>query len=283
MSNVVIFDSGVGGLSIYQAVYKAQAVDQAQAVLNKAQAALNYVFVSDNQAFPYGTKGEAELIQRVVKVVESIVKRYDPKILVVACNTASTVVLPILREKFEFPIVGVVPAIKPASKRSTTRHIAVMATPATIARPYTEQLITDYASDCRVVKLGSSRLVTLAEQKLYGEPFDLEILETILEPILIEPTIDVLVLACTHFPLLKDEIAKVFDAREHTIQLLDSAQGIANRVSDLTNSLPCKASTQLEQAKKIASFTEDVSQKTVYISKLKRLGFSDIQTLSVSL
>ena len=286
MSNVVIFDSGVGGLSIFQAVYKAQAVDDAQAfndaqAVNHAQAVNEFIFVSDNQAFPYGTKGEPVLIERVVSVVSAIVERYAPQILVVACNTASTVVLPILRQRFDFPIVGVVPAIKPAARLSKTRHIAVLATPATIERPYTDKLIADYASDCDVLKLGSSDLVELAEKKLYGETFEPVRLESILKPVLNLSTIDILVLACTHFPLLNEELRNLFVAHDHPIQLVDSTQGIANRVSNLAKNLPYN-SVARGQTKKIATFTLDVSQYATYISKLKELGFEDIQTLSVS-
>jgi len=314
VSNVVIFDSGVGGLSIYQAVHSAQAVYSAQAAYLAAQAAysaqaahdaqaadhtqpkLDYVFVSDNQAFPYGTKDESELIERVVRVVTTIAERYDPQILVVACNTASTVVLPILRKQFGFPIVGVVPAVKPAALLSKTRHMALLATPATIKRPYTDKLIADYASDCQVLKLGSSKLVELAEKKLYGEPFDLSILQDIVKPVLDQPSIDVLVLACTHFPLLRDELEQVFRLNEHSITLVDSTQGIANRVSDLVKSLPSKTvvtvgqtdagqtdvdQTAVSQMKQIATFTSDVCEQTEYVSQLKLLGFDDIQTLPV--
>ena len=286
MSNVVIFDSGVGGLSIYQAVDKAQAA-------NQGQAQFDYVFVSDNHAFPYGTKAEPELIERVISVVTAIVERYDPQILVVACNTASTVVLPKLRQLFDFPIVGVVPAIKPAAMLSKTRHIAVLATPATIERPYTDKLIADYASDCEVTKLGSSDLVELAEKKLYGETIEISQLESILKPVLDLPSIDVLVLACTHFPLLREELEQVFDHRKHAINLVDSTQGIANRVSVLSKELindptqdriknrmnKNEIGTTYEQ--KIAAFTDNISQQGEYLIKLKNIGFTDIQTLLI--
>lgn len=268
MNTVVIFDSGVGGLSIYQAVCA-------------AQPELDYVFVSDNQAFPYGTKDQTALIERVVSVVSAIVESYAPQMLIVACNTASTLVLPILRQQFDFPIVGVVPAIKPAAALSKTRQIALLATPATISRTYTDQLIADYAKDCTVTKLGSSELVTLAEQKLYGEPLELKCLERILEPILNQPSIDVLVLACTHFPLLRQELTDVFTAHKQAIELLDSAQGIANRVGDLFDRMSCKSASSSKKPQKIAVFTDDITEQTAYLAKLKRIGFSDIQTLLV--
>jgi len=268
MSTVAIFDSGVGGLSIYQAV-------------SAMQPDLDYVFVSDNQAFPYGTKDEAELIERVVKVVKAIAERYAPQILVVACNTASTVVLPILRQQFDFSIVGVVPAIRPASAFSETRQIALLATPATISRPYTDQLIADYANDCTVLKLGSSELVALAEQKLYGDLVDLNRLENILEPILSQPSIDVVVLACTHFPLLKEELKQVFDQHGRSIHLLDSSNGIANRVADISKELALDVNSNVNNRSRAAAFTDAVTEQTVYLSTLEKIGFNDIQILHV--
>ena len=155
MSRIVIFDSGVGGLSIYQEVVKKCPNH-------------DYVFVSDNLAFPYGTKPEAELIERVVSVVKVVEEQYKPDLLVVACNTASTIALPSLRSRFNFPIVGVVPAIKPAAKLTKSKVIGLLATPGTIARSYTQSLIDDFAQDCTVVKVGSSKLVGMAEQKICG-------------------------------------------------------------------------------------------------------------------
>ena len=142
MASIVIYDSGVGGLSIFQEIIE-------------RSPGHHFVFVSDNQAFPYGTKTEAELKHRVLAVSSEIAKRYKPDILVVACNTASTVVLPLLREKFEFHVVGVVPAIKPAAQITATKVIGVLATPATVERDYTKKLMKDFADDCNVVAIGS--------------------------------------------------------------------------------------------------------------------------------
>ena len=124
MSLIAVFDSGVGGLSIYQEIVK-QCPDH------------NYVFISDNLAFPYGTKNEDDLIGRVLTVIDQVDKQYHPDLLVVACNTASTLALPALRQQFKFPIVGVVPAIKPAAKITKSKVIGLLATPGTIARSYT--------------------------------------------------------------------------------------------------------------------------------------------------
>ena len=137
---ILVFDSGVGGLSVAREI-------QQRLPLNPL------VYASDNAFFPYGTKGETELIARVDVVIGELLLRYPAEILVIACNTASTLTLPHLRSKLNVPIVGVVPAIKPAALMSKTGVIGLLATPATVARPYTHELIREYAANCRVISL----------------------------------------------------------------------------------------------------------------------------------
>ncbi len=256
MATIAIFDSGVGGLSIYQRI-KLKLPD------------CKYVFVSDNEAYPYGTKSEDELLQRVPEVVARIIKQYQPDILIVACNTASTVVLPLLREQFKLPIVGVVPAIKPACKISKTKHIGLLATPGTIKRSYTELLIKQYAADCTITKVGSSKLVELAEQKLYGGIVDLDILKAEVSSILNDNLIDIVVLACTHFPLLNNEIRSLFNVNNHKIELINSGDGIAKRVVTLVKQEPHKDSKPQEA---VAVFTKTIDQHTAFINTLKQFG-----------
>src|SRR5690606_22891926 len=150
----------------------------------------------------------------------------DPKLAVVACNTASTVALPRLRSQFALPIVGVVPAIKPAARLSANRIIRLLATPGTVARPYTQKLIDQFAADCEVIRVGSSELVEQAERKLRGEPVDLDLLRRIMAPI-IEGGADTVVLGCTHFPLLQQELQL---AAGRPLQWVDSGAAIARRV-----------------------------------------------------
>lgn len=264
MACVVIYDSGVGGLSIYNEVVK-QCPGH------------DYVFVSDNQAFPYGTKAQAVLTDRVMAVVTRIDEHYAPDILVVACNTASTVVLPALRERFSFDIVGVVPAIKPAAKQSQTQHIGVLATPATIARDYTAQLIKQFAADCRVTTVGSSALVEIAEAKLYGRGVEACQIEAILAPFLECDDIDILVLACTHFPLLNKEISNIFKLNNKTVLLLDSAAGIAKRVSNL---IEHTESVTVESGLPIAVLTKSINQ-AAFLDALDNYGFSALEVMTV--
>jgi glutamate racemase len=217
---ILVFDSGVGGLSVAREI-------QQRLPLNPL------VYASDNAFFPYGTKGETELIARVDQVISELLLRYPADILVIACNTASTLTLPHLRSKLSLPIVGVVPAIKPAALMSQSGVIGLLATPATIARPYTHELIREYAPNCAVISLGSSELVQIAEQKLRGEPIDTAAIGHIANELMRgedAAKMDVLVLACTHFPLLKDELAQHLPA---SLRLIDSGEAIARRVEFL--------------------------------------------------
>jgi glutamate racemase len=142
---VLVFDSGLGGLTVFTE-------------LVKARPDARFVYCADDAAFPYGPRSPENLIARVLLVMERLVARYKPDCVVVACNTASTLVLPALRHRFSIPFVGTVPAIKPAAATSLSRIIAVLATPGTVARDYTQELIRSYASDCQVELVGSSRL-----------------------------------------------------------------------------------------------------------------------------
>lgn len=221
MSTVLVFDSGVGGLSI---------VDAIQASLPKVSIA----YVSDNEAFPYGEKLEPVLTQRVVHVLQRAEDVVQADIIVIACNTASTIALSELRSAFNTPIIGVVPAIKPAAKLSASKTIGLLATPGTIQREYTTQLITDFARGCHVIRLGSLELVHMAEQKLKGQPICLKQLSTLLEPLNLS-IIDTVVLACTHFPLLKSELKGCLPQVDHWI---DSGEAIARRVDSLLKHHP---------------------------------------------
>ena len=217
---ILVFDSGVGGLSIVREIQK------------KLPFAM-LIYASDNAFFPYGTKGETELIARVDVVFQKIIAAYPVDIIVIACNTASTLTLPHVRSHFPQPVVGVVPAIKPAAEQSQSQVIGLLATPATVARPYTHNLIREYAPNADVISVGSSELVQLAEHKLRGGQVTPAQLEKILQPFFIHPRrdeMDVLVLACTHFPLLRDELAAQFPSK---VALIDSGEAIARRVASL--------------------------------------------------
>ena len=185
---ILFFDSGVGGLSVYQEV-------------QKRLPDCHYLYCFDNAFFPYSEKSEALIIERVNKICTHLDRLYALDLIVIACNTASTIVLPSLRQHFSIPIVGTVPAIKPAAEYSSTKHIGLLATKGTVKREYIDHLIEKYAQSCRVEKIGSTKLVELAERKLRGYPVDLNEIRTELSEWIMMPDLDAIVLGCTHFPL----------------------------------------------------------------------------------
>jgi glutamate racemase len=218
---LLLFDSGVGGLSVLRAV---------TALLPRAP----IVYVADNGGFPYGTKTEAEIATRVPALLGRLTERYQPLLIVIACNTASTIALGAARNALDLPIVGTVPAIKPAAALSKTRAIGVLGTNATVRQPYVDRLSEEFASDSLVLRHGSARLVELAEAKLRGETVDGGDVGAALDGLLTQPggeRIDTVVLACTHFPLLQEELTA---ASPRPIRFIDGAEGIARRVAVLT-------------------------------------------------
>ena len=211
---VIIFDSGVGGLSIWQEVRQ-----------RLTDIECHYLF--DNAYFPYGELAESTLVKRVCALVPALAAQIQADAVVIACNTASTAVLDPLRELLTIPVVGVVPAIKPAAAMSQTRHIAVLATPATVERAYTQQLVKDFASDCQVTLVGSSTLVQLAESYLQTSTIDQELLTQELAAISAKPKVDTIVLGCTHFPLIKEAVANALHPK---LQIVDSGEAIARQL-----------------------------------------------------
>jgi glutamate racemase len=214
---ILVFDSGVGGLSVAAEI---------AALLPEAP----LLYVCDNAYFPYGTKPEAALVDRVAGVVEATVSRHAPRLVVIACNTASTVALPRLRAGVAAPIVGVVPAIKPAAAASRNRVIGLLGTPGTVRRRYTQELIDRFAGDCTLIRIGSAELVEMAEAKLRGAAVDQAALAAILAGFFAPEQgamADTVVLACTHFPLLRDELAAVAPAGT---AFVDSGAAVAQRV-----------------------------------------------------
>lgn len=214
---VLVFDSGVGGLSVYREI-------------REKLPDAHYIYVFDNEAFPYGEKSQEFIIDRVVRIVSAVAEKHDLATIVIACNTASTVSLPALRAKFtDIPIVGVVPAIKPAAKLTCNGVVGLLATRATVKRPYTHELIERFATDCKVHSLGSAELVELAERKLHGETVSLDALRKILTPWLkMKEPPDTVVLGCTHFPLLADELLSVLP---DGTRIIDSGAAIARRTA----------------------------------------------------
>lgn len=252
--NILVFDSGVGGLSVYKEI-------------NKLLPNHNYIYAFDNEAYPYGELDQQVLIQRVQQIVASFIESHAIDIVVIACNTASTIVLPTLRANNTIPIVGVVPAIKPASLLAN-KAVGLIATPATITRQYTHDLIKSFSSDKHVELLGSTKLVDMAEDKLRGEQINLAELKQILSPMI--NIVDVAVLGCTHFPLMKEEIQIVLGKG---VMLVDSGTAIANRVQSLL---------EVKSAKDIAGKREvycsaPLRKEGALNRTLNEMGFTPVQ------
>ncbi|UAJ09290.1 glutamate racemase [Polymorphobacter megasporae] len=228
---LLVFDSGVGGLSVL-------------APIRALLPGVPVVYAADNAGFPYGTKTEAEIASRVPALLGRLVERYRPRLVVIACNTASTIALAPVRAALDLPVVGTVPAIKPAAEASRSRVIGVLGTAATVRQPYVDRLSAEFAADCRVIRYGSSVLVDLAEAKLRGIAPDPAAIARELAGLLDQPDgdkLDTVALACTHFPLLAEELAA---ASPRPLTFVDGGRGIARRVAYLlSNTAPVLSST----------------------------------------
>lgn len=214
---ILLYDSGMGGLTIYDAI-------------RRSMPNARYLYCFDNAYFPYSEKSESTLIERAVGIVQKIAENHPLDLVVVACNTASTVVLPALRERFNFPIVGTVPAIKPAALVSQTKTIGLLATKGTVSRPYVDSLIEKYAADCVVEKLGTTTLVELVEEKQQTGCVDMARLQKVVETWQMHSTLDTVILGCTHFPLVKNELQQLLPNVKFFV---DPNNGIAQRVASL--------------------------------------------------
>lgn len=215
--SALIFDSGVGAISIAREI-------------RQLLPGLTLHFGVDNGFFPYGDKTEEALRPRIVGCATAMMERCGADILVVGCNTASTLALPSLREKLSQPVVGVVPAVKPAAAASHTGTIALIATEGTVNRHYTRDLISEFANGANVINVPAPELVRLAEAKLRGEAVTEEQLAPVIARIFDAPggeLVDTAVLACTHFPLLREELAR---SAPRPVAWLDSGAAIARRV-----------------------------------------------------
>lgn len=216
---MLVFDSGVGSLSI-------------GAEIHRLLPALDLLYVMDRGGFPYGLWQEAALVEHICRRVNEVLQREPATMLVMACNSASTAVLPALREQLSIPVVGVVPAIKPAAALSCSKVIGLLATPGTVSRPYTAQLIADFAADCEVISLGNAELAPAVEALFWQGSSPADCLAGIAAAFRADPRypqMDTLVLACTHFPLVQQELAQLIPQ----CQWVDSGQAIARRVASL--------------------------------------------------
>lgn len=257
---ILFLDSGIGGLSIYQEVEK---------LLPHCQ----YFYCLDNQAFPYSEKSEQVIIERVLKICQTIYQQQSLDLIVIACNTASTIVLPHLRQHFTtIPIVGTIPAIKPAAQISESKHIALLATKGTVTRPCVLTLIQQFAQHCQVEKIGTTLLVEMAEKKLQGENVNREALAHHLAPLKNMPTLDTIILGCTHFPFLETELRSLLPQVKY---YLHPGKAIAKHIQSLLKTL----SIPTEKSKKQLFATAPLTTNKQQI--FSQLGFSNGKVLKI--
>lgn len=211
---VLVFDSGIGGLSV-------------AACIHRQLPGAGLIYLADNAGFPYGDQPESVVIDRSCTLIARALKQFPADVVVVACNTASTVVLPHLRSMMSVPVVGVVPAIKPAAAKTRNRRIGLLATPATVRRPYLDRLIEEFAGDCQVERIGHPGLVRWAEELVAGGVVpDGELTEAM--KAFADAGVDTVVLGCTHYPLLLESLRQSLPAVRFWV---DSGEAIARRVA----------------------------------------------------
>jgi glutamate racemase len=256
---ILFFDSGVGGLSV---------LAPTRALLPNAL----IVYAADSAGFPYGKRSEAEIASRVPALLGRLVERFHPRLAVIACNTASTIALDHVRSALDLPVVGTVPAIKPAAEISRTRVIGVLGTQATVRQPYVDDLAARFASDCTLIRHGSPELVELAEAKLGGDAVGVEAVRSAASPMFDAPDgekIDTVVLACTHFPLLGEELRTAFP----NVTYVDGGPGIARRIAFLTREQPWPP----QASPGIALFTAPAREPL--LGALATYGLSEVHSL----
>lgn len=242
---IIFFDSGVGGLTLlYETRFK---------IPNSS-----FIYIADDAAFPYGDWQENELCAHILNLFEKIFAKHNALICVIACNTASTLILPHLRQKFpNHKFVGTVPAIKPAAQKTYSKLISVLATPGTVKRNYTHSLIDSYARDCEVSLVGSSKLAQYAEEYLCGTKIDIQLIKKEIEPCFIkkgDKRTDIVVLACTHYPFLINLFRKV---APWPVDWLNPAEAIAHRTASLIAKEKIKNLTDTKLSNDIAYFTSN--------------------------
>jgi glutamate racemase len=256
---LLFFDSGVGGLSV---------LEPTRALLPNAP----IVYAADSAGFPYGRRSEAEIASRVPALLGRLVERFRPRLAVIACNTASTVALEHVRSALDLPVVGTVPAIKPAAEMSKTRVIGVLGTEATVRQPYVDDLAAKFAADCTLVRHGSPELVELAEAKLAGEDVTVEQVRAAVQPMFDAAggeRIDTVVLACTHFPLLDPELRAAFAQ----VRYIHGGDGIARRIAFLTREQAWPSAP----SEGLMLFTS--ATRTPSLTALARYGIGEITSL----
>jgi glutamate racemase len=264
---LLFFDSGIGGLSVFA---------KTRAVLPWAP----MVYAADYAGLPYGEKNEMEIATRVCAVLGRLSERYNPRLIVIACNTASVIALSHARAVLGVPIVGTVPAIKPASLTTKTGVFGLLGTNATIRQNYVDKLEAQYANGMTMLRFAAPELVYAAEAKLRGELVDTQIFRDAIAGLIAQPkgnALDTIILGCTHFPLIQSELAQAADDLKHPrkIRFVDGSDGIARRIVDLTS----HQSWPNAQSPSVFVTTGPVGGITPYRQQLDAYGLAEIASL----
>lgn len=256
---ILLFDSGVGGLTVL-------------AELRKLLPQAPIIYAADTAGLPYGAKTEAEIAARVAGLLGVLSERYKPRLATIACNTASTIALGMVREVLRIPIVGTVPAIKPAAALTRTGAIGLLGTEATIRQAYVDRLEAEFAVGKRLIRHAAPELVAAAEAKLRGQPVSGKAVEEAAAALRSQaPDIDTVVLACTHFPLLAPELAEAFGPG---VRFVDGALGIARRVASLTADQPWA-----RKASDLAVVTGELDRSEAFSRTLRGYGIERVERL----
>jgi glutamate racemase len=262
---ILVFDSGLGGLTVF-------------AEIVKLRPHADIVYCADDAGFPYGSWNEADLVERVMHVINDLIAAHAPDIVVLACNTASTLLLPHLRARWpHMPFVGTVPAIKPAARLSRSKMISVLATPGTVARDYTHDLIRSFAGDCKVTLVGSKHLAALAERHMRGDKIAEADVAREIAPCFQRSKsgaqTDAIVLACTHFPLLIETFRRI---APWPVEWIDPAPAIARRADQLLGEKFGPDAAGQGEPDRRAVFTSGVAPEPGLAAALARFGLAEL-------
>jgi len=256
---ILLFDSGVGGMTVLTE-------------LRKRLPQAPVIYAADLAGQPYGERTEAQVAARVAGLLGRMAERFQPRIACIACNTASTIALGMVRDVLEIPIVGTVPAIKSAAAMTMSGVIGLLGTAATTRQNYVDNLEARFASGMRLHRHAAPGLVEAAEAKLRGEPVSQAVINAAAEALRAKPggdRIDCVVLACTHFPLLREELQIAFG---RDVQLIDGSAGIAQRIAHLTHGQDFIASSSSRFV-----VTGDAQSAQALLPILKKHAFSAIE------
>lgn len=264
--HIAVLDSGVGGLSVIHHI-------------RQCLPHVGITFLMDNARFPYGLLEPSYLSRRVLELLQEVCQQYRPTMIVIACNSASTVTLPALRMALDIPVVGVVPAIKPASLLTNSHVMGLLGTPGTVQRDYVNQLADQFAHHCTIIRVGSAKLVMMVEKTMRGIQYDTDDFAAILASFDQHPCsdkLDTIVLGCTHFPLIQTALAH---AAPHIAYWIDSGEAIARRVETIWNQQQCSWSGCTQNRVIVTSDTGDLAVNESLIENLRMYGFDQVHLL----